>query len=136
MAETFGQVLRAVREAAGLSLAALAARTNYHKSEIGHVETGKRRASVDLATACDRVLGIFPLLSTVVEMDEGQGDQVRRRALLETITATVGVAGIGSASALANIVRHGLLDSVDAVEDWDAVVGAARATHGGPAAEY
>ncbi len=122
MAETFGQVLRSVREAAGLSLAALAARTNYHKSEIGHVETGKRRASVGLATACDRVLGTFPLLSTVVEMDEGQGDNVKRRALLETITATVGVAGIGSASALANIVRHGLLDSVDAVEDWDAVV--------------
>jgi hypothetical protein len=68
------------------------------------------------------VLGTFPLLSTVVEMDEGQGDQVKRRALLEIIRATIGVCGIGSASALANIVRHGLLDSVDAVEDWDAVV--------------
>lgn len=122
MAETFGHVLRSVREAAGLSLAGLAARTNYHKSEIGYVETGKRRASVDLATACDHVLGTFPLLSTVVEMDEEQGDQVKRRALLEIITATVGAFGIGSASALANIVRHGLLDSVDAVEDWDAVV--------------
>ncbi|MGH3719377.1 MAG: helix-turn-helix domain-containing protein [Pseudonocardiaceae bacterium] len=122
MAETFGHVLRSVREAAGLSLASLAARTNYHKSEIGYVETGKRRASVDLATACDHVLGTFPLLSTVVEMDEEQGDQVKRRALLEIITATVGTFGIGSASTLANIVRHGLLDSVDAAEDWDAVV--------------
>lgn len=124
MAETFGQVLRSVREAAGLSLAGLAARTNYHKSEIGHVETGKRRASVDLATACDHVLGTSPLLSMVMEMDEGQGDQMKRRALLATITATVGfsVIGIGGASALANIVRHGLLDSADAVEDWDTVV--------------
>ncbi|MGH3912099.1 MAG: helix-turn-helix domain-containing protein [Pseudonocardiaceae bacterium] len=122
MAETFGQVLRSVREAAGLSLAGLAARTNYHKSEVGHVETGKRRASVDLAASCDHVLGTFPLLCTVVEMDEGQGAQVKRRALLATIKAAVSVAGIGSASALANIVRHGLLDSVGAVEDWDAVV--------------
>ena len=122
MAETFGPVLRAVREAAGLSLAGLAARTNYHKSEIGHVETGKRRASVDLVTACDHALGTFPLLSTVVEMEEERGDQMKRRALLATITATVGASGIGSASVLANIVRHLLLDSVDAVEDWDAVV--------------
>ncbi|MGH3797891.1 MAG: helix-turn-helix domain-containing protein [Pseudonocardiaceae bacterium] len=122
MAETFGHVLRSVREAAGLSLAGLAARTNYHKSEIGYVETGRRRASVDLATACDRVLGAFPLLSTVLEMDEGQGDQVKRRALLTTVTTALGIAGIGSASTLANVVRHGLLDSAEAVEDWEAVV--------------
>ncbi len=137
MAETFGEVLRSVREAAGLSLAGLAARTNYHKSEIGHVETGKRRASVDLAAACDHILGIFPLLSIVVEMDEGQGDQVKRRALLATIKAAVGVSGIGGASALANVVRHGLLDSADAVEDWDAVVEEfSRQLVTDPSAEY
>ncbi len=137
MAETFGQVLRLVREAAGISLAGLAARTNYHKSEIGHVETGKRRASVDLATACDHELGTFPLLSIVVEMDEGQGDQVKRRALLTTIKAAVGVSGIGGVSALANIVRHGLLDSADAVEDWDAVVeDFSRRLVTDPSAEY
>lgn len=122
MAETFGQVLRSIREAAGLSLASLAKRTNYHKSEIGFVETGRRRPSVDLATACDRALGTSPLLSTVVEMDEGQGDKMRRRALLATITMAVGVSGIDGVSALANVIRHGLLDVADAVEDWDAVV--------------
>jgi len=55
-------------------------------------------------------------------MDEGQVDQMKRRALLATITMAVGVSGIDSVSALANVVRHGLLDSADVVEDWDAVV--------------
>lgn len=123
MAEAFGDVLRSVREAAGFSLAGLAARTNYHKSEIGHVETGKRCASIDFAMACDHALGTFPLLGTLVEMDEGQGDRMKRRAaLLATITAAVGAFGIGSTSALASLLRHDLLDSADAVEDWDAVV--------------
>jgi len=59
----FGQALRYIRERAGLSLRDLARATNYHKTMIGHVETGARRTTVELARACDRALGTKPILA-------------------------------------------------------------------------
>lgn len=111
-----------MREAAGLSQAVLARHTQYAQSVIAHVETGRRRPTADLATSCDRVLGTFPLLTTVVEMDENEGDHMKRRALLTSITAAIGISGLSGTTALADIVRHGLIDSADATEDWEAVV--------------
>jgi transcriptional regulator with XRE-family HTH domain len=111
-----------MREAAGLSQAVLARHTQYTQSVIAHVETGRRRPTAALASACDRVLGVFPLLTTVVEMDTREGDHMKRRALLASITTAIGVSGLSGPAALADIVRHGLLDSADATEDWDAVV--------------
>jgi transcriptional regulator with XRE-family HTH domain len=121
MVETFGEVLRSLREAAGLSLSALAARASYHRSEIGHVETGRRRGTPELAAACDKALKSSPLLSVLLELDDEQGDSMKRRALITSIGVAAGVGGIGLA-ALADLVRDGLLDAADEPEDWDATV--------------
>lgn len=68
---TTGERLRAARTAAGLSLAAMAARTHYTKPYLSLVETGKRRATADVVDAYERVLGIGQL-----------GDDVNRRDFL------------------------------------------------------
>lgn len=118
MAETFGEVLRSVREAAGLSLSALAARTRYDKSLISLIENGKRPPHPGFAQACDQALGTGPLLAMLVD----EGDQMRRRVLLANVGAAVGAAGVLGAAALADTVRGGLLDAAGADRDWDAVV--------------
>jgi transcriptional regulator with XRE-family HTH domain len=121
MAESVGDVLRSIRVAARLSTAALAARAYTTKQLISYVETGKRRATPELAAACDRALGTTPLLTTLVGL-EMEGDVMRRRTLLAGIT-TAGGAGLPGLEALAGIVRNGLLDNADQPTDWDAVVG-------------
>ena len=121
MVETFGEVLRSLREAAGLSLSALAIRVSYHRSALGHVETGQRRGTPELAAACDKALKSSPLLSIVLELDDQQGDAMKRRALIASIGLAAGVGGLG-VSALADLVRNGLLDAAGEPENWDAVV--------------
>ena len=121
MVETFGEVLRSLRETAGLSLGALAIKASYHKSEIGHVETGRRKPTPEFATACDKALKTTPLLSILLELDDEQGDAMKRRALITSIGVAAGVGGLG-VSALADLVRNGLLDVADEPEDWDAIV--------------
>ena len=53
-----GSNLRAVREAAGLSLAAVARRTHYSKALLGHLETGKRSVAPEHVVAYSRALGV------------------------------------------------------------------------------
>lgn len=53
-----GGKLRAARESAGLSLAALARRTHYSKALLGHLETGKRTVTPEHVTAYARALDI------------------------------------------------------------------------------
>jgi hypothetical protein len=55
-ATTFGSELRRRREAAGWSLAALAAKVHYSKGHLGKVETGTKLPGDDLARHCDAVL--------------------------------------------------------------------------------
>lgn len=121
MAEDIGTVVRSLRVAAGLTLAALAARTHVSLPAIGHLETGTRRPTPDLVAACDQVFGTAPLLSTLLELD-GEGHAVRRRALLTTLGAATGLTGLDGALAVADLLRHGLLEQAGEVEDWDAVV--------------
>jgi transcriptional regulator with XRE-family HTH domain len=121
MADSIGDVVRSLREAAGLTLGALAARAHVSLPTIGHLETGRRRPTPELIEACDRILGTAPLLTTLLELD-GEGHAVRRRALLSTLGAATGLAGLDGASAVADLIRHGLLKEASEVEDWDAVV--------------
>lgn len=121
MDESFGHVLKSLREAAGLGLAGLAARTNYSKPMLGNIEAGRRRASLDLAVACDEVFGTAPLLTSAIGLSDGQEEGMRRRALLATIASTVGVAGLGGVTTLAEVIRHDLLIEGGAL-DWDAVL--------------
>jgi transcriptional regulator with XRE-family HTH domain len=53
-----GRNLRAAREAAGVSLAALARRTHYSKALLGHLETGNRTITPEHVTAYSRALGV------------------------------------------------------------------------------
>jgi transcriptional regulator with XRE-family HTH domain len=53
-----GRNLRAAREAAGVSLAALARRTHYSKALLGHLETGNRTITTEHVTAYARALGV------------------------------------------------------------------------------
>lgn len=53
-----GSNLRAARQAAGVSLAAVAARTHYSKALLGHLETGKRAISPAHVVAYARALGV------------------------------------------------------------------------------
>lgn len=115
MADTFGDVLRSLRTAAGLSLVALARRTSYSASLLQLTESGHRRPTVELAQACDRALDTAPLLSTILELSEQGDDMLRRRALFAMVAA-------GAGGAAAELIRHGLLDAAAADEDWDAVV--------------
>ncbi|MCE7009346.1 helix-turn-helix transcriptional regulator [Kibdelosporangium philippinense] len=53
-----GSALRVAREAAGVSLSALAARTHYSKPLLGHLETGKRRVKPEHVLAYSRALSV------------------------------------------------------------------------------
>jgi transcriptional regulator with XRE-family HTH domain len=53
-----GSALRAAREAAGLSLSAMATRTHYSKALLGHLETGRRAVTPGHVTAYSRALGV------------------------------------------------------------------------------
>jgi transcriptional regulator with XRE-family HTH domain len=53
----FGDELRRRREAAGLSLSALAARVHYSKSHLSRVENSAKEAGGSLARRCDAELG-------------------------------------------------------------------------------
>ncbi len=74
---TVGEMLRAARNAADISLSVMATRTHYSKPYLSLVETGKRVATTDVISAYERVLGIGRL-----------GDDVNRRDFF-TVTGLV-----------------------------------------------
>lgn len=95
-----GAQLRVAREAAGVSLSGMAARTNFSKSYLGNVETGRRSPSPDVVLADERALG----------------EDVHRRGLLKGLAA-----GIVAPAAVAELIRSGFsaaLDGRDAEESW------------------
>lgn len=63
-----GRELRRRREAAGLSLAALAARIHYSKGHLSKVENGRVRVNRDFADACDAALGTAGALRALVDV--------------------------------------------------------------------
>lgn len=76
---TVGEVLRAARNAAGISLSVMATRTHFSKPYLSMVETGKRAATADVVSAYERILGIGRL-----------GDDVNRRDFLKTTGLVAG----------------------------------------------
>jgi transcriptional regulator with XRE-family HTH domain len=63
-----GRFLKSVREAAGISMSALARQTHFSKGYLSQVENGHRPATASIVEAYERVLGVG-----------GLGDVVRRR---------------------------------------------------------
>jgi transcriptional regulator with XRE-family HTH domain len=57
MTEHIGAKLRSAREAAGVSLSAMARLTNYSRYHLSNVEAGRRRATADVVLAYERALG-------------------------------------------------------------------------------
>jgi transcriptional regulator with XRE-family HTH domain len=122
MVDSFGTALLVMRKAAGLSQAALAKRASLSKPHISHLETGERLPTADAAEAVDKALKAGGVLVELASYERGGGDDMRRRAILSTISAAASVGTLAGPHALADMVRHGLLDAAGAGEDWDAVV--------------
>lgn len=80
-AMTVGEALRAARDAAGLSLSVMAARTHYSKPYLSMVETGERAATIGVVKAYERVLGIGQLGDYV-----NRGDSVKIASLVSQNT--------------------------------------------------
>ncbi|WP_326557815.1 helix-turn-helix domain-containing protein [Micromonospora sp. NBC_01796] len=118
----FGTVLKTMRETAGLSPAALAARSVVSKSHLGHLETGERVPTADIAAVLDTTLRAGGVLMELAALERGGGDDMRRRALLATVGAAASLGAIGGPHALGDMVRHGLLDAAGTEEDWDEVL--------------
>jgi transcriptional regulator with XRE-family HTH domain len=98
--DTTGARLREARQAAGISLAALAGRTHYSKSYLGLIETGCRTATADVVLAYERELG----------------DLVDRRGLLTGLAASV-----VAPAAVSELIRTGFAAALDghaASDEW------------------
>lgn len=63
----FGQALRRLRQARGLSLRGLARRTHFDFGYLGQVERGERSGSAALARICDEVLNADGALRAAFE---------------------------------------------------------------------
>lgn len=109
MAHSPGDVLRLVREAAGMTQAKLAQQTHLSPATIGHLETGTRRMHPDVAAALDHTLGTTPLLTLITTLD---GGDMRRRAILRS-TTVIGAAGMAGAFALAEAALASLAEGTD-----------------------
>lgn len=96
-----GAMLKTARQAAGLSLSAMASRTYFSKGYLGNVECGKRRATPELVQAYERALG----------------DDVERRNLLLGMMAGV-VTPTATAEAIAKAFEAALSEPGVTVEEW------------------
>ncbi|MFD3730316.1 helix-turn-helix domain-containing protein [Streptomyces sp. NPDC058632] len=76
---SFPAQLRRLRQARGLSLTDLARQTHYSKGYLSKIETGTKRATVDVARLCDQVLGAEGELLRLVQerppADSGGGGE-------------------------------------------------------------
>lgn len=126
MLDSFGTALRAMREAADLSLAALAGRANVSKPQLGRLENGDRAPTIGTARAIDEALRGGGVLVELAAAERG-GHEMRRRALLATIGAAAGTGALAGPHTMGDLIRHGLLDAAGAGDDdWDQVVDDSR----------
>ncbi|MFF3256008.1 helix-turn-helix domain-containing protein [Actinacidiphila glaucinigra] len=77
---SFPAQLRRLRRERGLSLADLARRTHYSKGYLSKIETGAKRATVDVARLCDQVLGAEGTLLDLVERAPQRAPRSRKEA--------------------------------------------------------
>lgn len=113
----FGPTLRQLRRRGGLSLRELARLTNYDFGYLGQIERGDRSPNRRLAEACDRALHTDGALLEAYTLNE-EADQMRRRAVLHTLTALA--FGASAPPVALEALRHGL--SADADQDeWQSI---------------
>lgn len=117
-----GETLRRLREASGISLNGLATRAKMDRTLINRLENGKRPMLPHHAERLDEALGTTPLLSSLVQPEDG-GDGMRRRSTLWMLTAALSVtAATTGRQAVDELLRRGLFDAVEQPEDWDVTV--------------
>ncbi|OQR64533.1 DNA-binding protein [Streptomyces maremycinicus] len=71
----FPAQLRRLRRQRGLSLADLARQAHYSKGYLSKIETGAKRATVDVARRCDQILQAEGGLLRLLERSPGSGDR-------------------------------------------------------------
>ncbi|MGW3991229.1 nSTAND1 domain-containing NTPase [Streptomyces sp. NPDC004830] len=82
--QSFPAQLRRLRQARGLSLTDLARQTHYSKGYLSKIETGTKRATLDVARLCDQVLGADgELLRLVQERPPSGGEDAPEAAMGE-----------------------------------------------------
>lgn len=90
---------------------------------ISKLENGHRPMQPHHAAALDNALGTGSLLKSLVEQEGG--DPMRRRTVLWMLNAALSVSAVSPATGRATLdelLRAGMLDSIDQPEDWDQVI--------------
>ncbi|MBF6205478.1 helix-turn-helix transcriptional regulator [Streptomyces gardneri] len=98
-----GERLRAARQAAGFSLAELAARIPFSRSYLGHVETGTRVASADVVAAYMRACGEMTCDPVTLIGVLGRADVDRRSFLRTSVYSAALSAALASQSDIARL---------------------------------
>jgi hypothetical protein len=77
-----------------------------------------------MAAAWDRALGTTPLLAALLDADEAEGDEMRRRVIVGQLAAVAGLGAMNGPGEVANAVRAELIAAAEGIadEDWSAVV--------------
>jgi transcriptional regulator with XRE-family HTH domain len=118
--QSFGEVLREVRETTGVSVRSLARDTAYSPSHLRSVENGNRKATQHLVAACDDALGAGGVLVTLA-LAEATDDQLRRRAVLASL-GTLTAIGMPSPRLVSEALRSDLLSALGG-SDWTGISG-------------
>ncbi|GAA1405590.1 helix-turn-helix transcriptional regulator [Catellatospora coxensis] len=112
MTSEFGEVMKVLRESAGLSLFGLAKRITWSKAAVGHAESGLRAPTPELARAIDRALGANGVLIAVaatMRTRRRNVSDVDRRDLLRLLAST----GVATAAELGDSEVPGRLGGTD-----------------------
>ena len=120
MPDTFRATLKRLRTDAGLSLAALAKRASYSTSLVTHVENGRRRPTMDLATKLDTVLGANGSLADLAAFELAKDDSVERRAMTR-ILGILSALGVADVRLVAGIVHAGMAHTFGGAIDWHGI---------------
>jgi transcriptional regulator with XRE-family HTH domain len=120
--DSFGQILKAHRTAAGLSLRQLDALANYGYSHISQVERGVRRPTRELAEACERALAAGGALMQAYLREQAGDTDMRRRTVIQAMGALVAAPAVDRLIGW-EALRHGLGAAVDVDHDeWAQIV--------------
>ncbi|WP_213457500.1 helix-turn-helix transcriptional regulator, partial [Rhizomonospora bruguierae] len=82
----FAAVLRVLRAAERLTYRGLGEKTNVSRSMIGHIETGLRAPSLEVAIAFDDYFRTNGLLLDLYRAESTSGNQIHRAALVSALT--------------------------------------------------
>lgn len=121
MVDSFGAILRELRQERDMSMDMLALKVGWTKSHIALVETGQRRAKPDFVVACDQVLKSTPFLALIFGLT-GEDDDMMRRSMLRGLATALGMTGLAATLGLADKFRLDLQEAAGIEEDWDLVI--------------